>query len=96
MTYAFWEHVLWEQGLNIWPLSCTRMKALEPLSSVTYLPSCCLLELILRRREASLGEVDGDKEGNPLKGGLKAEEEAGVSSAVHTALSPLSLFFCPP
>ena len=46
--------------------------------------------------EASLGEVDGDKEGNPLKGGLKAEEEAGVSSAVHTALSPLSLFFCPP
>ena len=54
VTYAFWEHVLWEQGLNIWPLSCTRMKALEPVSSVTYLPSCCLLELILRRREASL------------------------------------------
>ena len=46
------------------------------------------------RREASLGEVDGDKEGHPLKGGLKAEEETGVSSAVHTALSPLPFVFC--
>ena len=54
VTYAFWEHVLWEQGLNIWPLACTRMKALDPVSSVIYLLSWCLLELILRRREASL------------------------------------------
>ena len=50
---AFWEHVLWEQGLNIRPLSCSRMKSLGQVSSVTYLPSCCFLELILRRRESS-------------------------------------------
>ena len=47
---AFWGHVLWEQGLNIRPLSCSRMKSLGQVSSVTYLPSCCFLELILRRR----------------------------------------------
>ena len=57
-TSAFLHRVLWEQGLHILPLSCIRMKALGPVPSVlvkpSYLPSCCLLYLTLKRREEDL------------------------------------------
>lgn len=66
-----------------------------PRGFLTRVPQIVLINP-WRREAASWGEVDGDKEGHPLKGGLKAEEETGVSSAVHTALSPLSLVFCLP
>lgn len=57
-TSAFLQHVLWEQGLHILPLSCIRMKALGPVPSFlvkpSYLPSCCLLYLTLKRKEEDL------------------------------------------
>lgn len=45
-----------------------------------------------KRREVLLRGGDGDEEGPPLRGGLKAVEEPGLSSGVPTDhLSPVSL-----